>query len=112
MAPRQLRSVDGRERAALDFALASGVTPSEAGASHPRRFAYFTDEEVRSLIGSVAMGFMNRYNDSPPPSPTKNQLRGLWQTSARSAGISVNTSAPITTTIWAAWRMKRQTTKP
>ena len=57
---------DGRERAALDFALASGVTPSEVGASHHAALrANFTDEEVRSLIGSVAMaGFMNRYNDS------------------------------------------------
>lgn len=57
---------DDRERAALDFALASGVSPSEVDASHHAALrAQFTDEEVRSLIGSVAMaGFMNRYNDS------------------------------------------------
>ena len=57
---------DDRERAALDFALAAGSTPSAVDASHHTAIReHFSDEEARSLLGVVAVGgFMNRYNDA------------------------------------------------
>lgn len=57
---------DDRERAALDFALAAGTTPNAVTAEHHAALRrHFSDEEARTLIGTVALGgFMNRYNDS------------------------------------------------
>ena len=57
---------DDSERAALDFAMAAGQSPSGVTADHHAALrAHFTDEEARTLIGVVALGgFMNRYNDS------------------------------------------------
>ncbi|MEL7208820.1 MAG: carboxymuconolactone decarboxylase family protein, partial [Actinomycetota bacterium] len=57
---------DERERAALRFALAAGAAPSAVAPEHHRDLrAHFSDEEVRTLLGAVAVsGFMNRYNDS------------------------------------------------
>ena len=57
---------DERERAALRFAVAAGAAPNVVtGDHHADLRAHFSDEEVRSLLGVVAMsGFMNRYNDS------------------------------------------------
>jgi alkylhydroperoxidase family enzyme len=57
---------DDRERAALNFAIAAGSVPSSVDASHHSALRrHFSDEEVRSLIATVAAGgFMNRYNDS------------------------------------------------
>ncbi len=57
---------DERERAALDFALAAGASPSEVNADHHAALRqHFSDEEARTLLGVVALGgFMNRYNDS------------------------------------------------
>jgi len=56
---------DGRERAALHFALAAGSSPSAVNPEHHAALREdFTDEEVRTLLGVVALGgFMNRYND-------------------------------------------------
>lgn len=57
---------DERERAALHFAVAAGSSPSAVTPEHHAALReHFTDEEVRTLIGVVALGgFMNRYNDS------------------------------------------------
>jgi alkylhydroperoxidase family enzyme len=57
---------DGRERAALRFAVAASSVPSDVTAEHHAALReLFSDDEVRSLIGAVAIaGFMNRYNDS------------------------------------------------
>lgn len=57
---------DDRERAALSFAMAAGMTPNGVTADHHAAVrANFTDEEARTLLGVVALsGFMNRYNDS------------------------------------------------
>ena len=57
---------DDRERAALRFALAAGSVPSAVGAEHHAALReHFSDEEVRALIATVAVGgFMNRYNDA------------------------------------------------
>ena len=57
---------DDRERAALDFALAAGASPSAVTAEHHAALReHFTDEEARTLLGVVALGgFMNRYNDA------------------------------------------------
>ncbi len=57
---------DARERAALDFAVASGSVPSSVDAGHHAALReHFSDEEARSLLGVVAVGgFMNRYNDA------------------------------------------------
>lgn len=57
---------DDRERAALHFALAAGSSPSAVDAEHHAALReHFTDEEVRTLLGVVALsGFMNRYNDA------------------------------------------------
>ena len=57
---------DDRERAALRFAVAAGASPSAVGAEHHAGLrAHFSDEEVRTLIATVAIGgFMNRYNDA------------------------------------------------
>jgi alkylhydroperoxidase family enzyme len=57
---------DERERAALRFAVAASSVPSSVTAEHHGALReLFSDEEVRSLIGAVAVaGFMNRYNDS------------------------------------------------
>lgn len=57
---------DDRERAALHFALAAESSPSAVDAEHHAALReHFTDEEVRTLLGVVALsGFMNRYNDA------------------------------------------------
>ncbi|MEM7095506.1 MAG: carboxymuconolactone decarboxylase family protein [Actinomycetota bacterium] len=57
---------DDRERAALSFGVAAGVTPNAVSADHHAALrANFSDEESRTLFGVVALsGFMNRYNDS------------------------------------------------
>jgi alkylhydroperoxidase family enzyme len=57
---------DERERAALRFGVAASSVPSHVTAEHHTELrALFADEEVRSLIGVVAVaGFMNRYNDA------------------------------------------------
>jgi len=57
---------DDRECAALRFAVASASVPSSVMPEHHDGLrANFSDEEVRSLIGAVAVaGFMNRYNDA------------------------------------------------
>ncbi len=57
---------DDRERAALDFGLAAGTTPSAVSPEHHAALReHFTDEEARTLLGVVALGgFMNRYNDA------------------------------------------------
>lgn len=57
---------DERERAALNFAVAAGSTPNAVDASHHAALrTHFSDEETRTLLGTVAIGgFMNRYNDS------------------------------------------------
>jgi alkylhydroperoxidase family enzyme len=57
---------DARERAALDFGLAAGASPSQVNADHHAALReHFSDEEARTLLGVVALGgFMNRYNDS------------------------------------------------
>lgn len=57
---------DDRERAALDFALAAGSSPSGVDATHHAALrAHFSDEEARTLLATVAVGgFMNRYNDA------------------------------------------------
>ncbi len=57
---------DDRDRAALRFALAAGVTPNAVGPEHHADLrAHFSDPEVRTLLGVVSLGgFMNRYNDS------------------------------------------------
>lgn len=47
-------------------ALAAGSVPSSVDAAHHAAIrAYFTDEEARTLLATVAVGgFMNRYNDA------------------------------------------------
>ena len=57
---------DDRERAALSFAMAAGVTPNAVTPDHHAAIReHFSDEEARTLLGVVAMsGFMNRWNDS------------------------------------------------
>jgi alkylhydroperoxidase family enzyme len=57
---------DDRERAALDFGLAAGSTPSAVDSSHHRAIReHFSEEEARGLLATVALdGFMNRYNDA------------------------------------------------
>ncbi len=57
---------DDRERAALRFALSAGATPNAVTPEHHRDVRrHFTDAEVRTLLGVVALsGFMNRFNDS------------------------------------------------
>lgn len=57
---------DDRERAALAFAAAAGVTPRDVTAQHHADLrAHFSDAEVRTLFGVAAVaGFMNTYNDS------------------------------------------------
>jgi alkylhydroperoxidase family enzyme len=57
---------DDRERAALRFALAAGSVPSSVGPEHHADLReHFADDEVRTLISTVAVGgFMNRYNDA------------------------------------------------
>lgn len=57
---------DDRERAALHFALAAGVIPCDVRPEHHAALReHFTDDEVRTLLGVVALGgFMNRYNDA------------------------------------------------
>jgi len=57
---------DDRECAALSFAIAAGSSPSEVDATHHAALRdHFSDEEVRTLLATVAVGgFMNRYNDS------------------------------------------------
>lgn len=56
---------DDRERAALDFGLAAGSSPSAVDASHHAAIRRnFTDEEARGILATTALGgFMNRYND-------------------------------------------------
>jgi alkylhydroperoxidase family enzyme len=60
------RLFDDSERAALEFAMAAGASPSAVNPDHHAALrAHFTDEEARTLIGVVALGgFMNRYNDA------------------------------------------------
>lgn len=57
---------DDRERTALSFALAAGLSPSGVEPEHHAALRqHFSDEEVRTLISVVALGgFMNRYNDA------------------------------------------------
>ena len=57
-------------------------------------------------------GFKNRCNDSLATVTDEESARGLWQTSARSAGISVNTSAPITSNDLGRLEDEEMTTKP
>lgn len=55
-----------RERAALRLAVAAACVPNAVESTHHADLrAHFSDEEVRALLGVVALaGFMNRYNDS------------------------------------------------
>lgn len=57
---------DDRERAALSFAVAAGVTPRDVTPQHHADLReHFTDAEVRTLFAVAAVaGFMNTYNDS------------------------------------------------
>lgn len=57
---------DDRERAALSFATAAGVTPRDVTPQHHADLrSNFSDAEVRTLFGVAAVaGFMNTYNDS------------------------------------------------
>ena len=57
---------DDRERAALAFGMAAGVSPNEVTPAHHEALrAHFSDAEARTLLGVVSLGgFMNRYNDS------------------------------------------------
>jgi len=57
---------EDRERAAISFGLAAGTNPSGVTPDHHAALRrHFTDAEVRTLMGVVAVsGFMNRYNDS------------------------------------------------
>jgi alkylhydroperoxidase family enzyme len=57
---------DDRERAALRFGLAAGSLPNSVTAQHHAELRrYYSDAEVRTLLGVVGTsGFMNRFNDS------------------------------------------------
>ena len=57
---------DPRERAALAFGMAAGVSPNAVTPEHHEALrAHFSDEEARTLLAVVSLGgFMNRYNDS------------------------------------------------
>ncbi len=57
---------DDRERAALRFAVAAGSSPNSVGPEHHAEIrSHFSDEEARTLLGTVSVAaFMNRYNDS------------------------------------------------
>ena len=57
---------DDRERAALRFGFAAGQTPNGVTPAHHSDLrAHFSDEEVRTLLRTVALsGLMNRFNDS------------------------------------------------
>lgn len=57
---------DDADRAALDFALASGSVPTGVRPEHFERLrAHFTDRQITELLAVVSMGgFLNRYSDT------------------------------------------------